>query len=89
MAVCPSHSRVRLLWQAQLLFRSQSSASSPEGLSFHRVRFPMKEQSGQTHINSPNPSILRGLFTLRAEHGRLGDIIPFVRVRILPEGFIL
>ena len=26
---------------------------------------------------------------LRAEHGRLGDIIPFVRVRILPEGFIL
>ena len=45
--------------------------------------FPsMAEQSGQAHFNSPNPSIPRGLFTLRAEHGRLGDIIPFVRVRI-------
>ena len=27
------------------------------------------EQSGQAHINSPIPSIMRGLNTLRAEHG--------------------
>ena len=27
------------------------------------------EQSGQAHVNSPNPSIMRGLNTLRAEHG--------------------